>query len=238
MAKIPAYKQMYTSLKKDIKDGKYKPGTFLPTEAEMEAEYGVSRTTVRKAISLLANEGYLSVTQGRGTEVRDISTSQRLNKITSITATLKQRGYKVTTQGFAVEKITAPDYVREQLALKEGEQTWHIQRVQSADGKPICIIENYLAASQLPDFSLTESECISLYTYLENNCGIILKDAVERITAVSASFTQSQILRVPVNTPLLHSKRITCTEQGALEYSSLYVIAERYEYQIYQSGRA
>lgn len=238
MARIPAYRQLYISLKKDIKDGRYTPGSFLPTESEMEAEYGVSRTTVRKAVSLLANEGYLSVTQGRGTEVRDISTSQRLNKISSLTATLKQKGYRVTTQGFAVEKITAPDYVREQLALKEDEQTWHIQRVQNADGKPICIIENFLVANFLPDFALAESECVSLYAYLENNCGIILKDAVERITAVSASFTQSQILRVPVNAPLLHSKRITYTEQGAFEYSSLYVIAERYEYEIYQSGRA
>lgn len=238
MARIPAYRQMYISLKKDIKEGRYTPGSFLPTESEMETEYGVSRTTVRKAISLLANEGYLSVTQGRGTEVRDISTSQHLNKITSITATLKQRGYKVTTQGLAVEKITAPDFIKEILSLKEGEQAYHIQRVQSADGKPICIIENYLAVNMVPDFALKASDCVSLYTYLENDCGIILKDAVERITAVSASFTQSQILRVPVNTPLLHSKRITYTEQGALEYSSLYVIAERYEYQIYQSGRA
>ena len=105
MAKIPAYRQLYTSLKKEIKEGRYKPGTFLPTESEMEAEYGVSRTTVRRAISLLTNEGYLSVTQGRGTEVQDISTSQRLNKITSFTETLRQRGYRVTTQGLALEKI-------------------------------------------------------------------------------------------------------------------------------------
>lgn len=36
MAKIPAYKQMYASLKKDIQEGKYVPGSFLPTEAELE----------------------------------------------------------------------------------------------------------------------------------------------------------------------------------------------------------
>ncbi len=159
MAKIPAYKQMYTSLKKDIKDGKYKPGTFLPTEAEMEAEYGVSRTTVRKAISLLTNEGYLSVTQGRGTEVQDISTSQHLNKITSFTETLRQRRHRVTTQGLALEKIPAPSFIRDILSLKEGDFVYHIQRVQCADGKPICIIENYLAANLVPDFTLTEREC-------------------------------------------------------------------------------
>ena len=100
MARIPAYKQMYTSLKKDIKEGKYKPGTFLPTESEMETAYHVSRTTVRKAIGLLTNEGYLSVTQGRGTQVQDISTSQRLNKITSFTETLVWLLYNHAVSGF------------------------------------------------------------------------------------------------------------------------------------------
>ena len=237
MARIPAYKQMYISLKPDIKEGRYVPGSFLPTESEMEAKYGVSRTTVRRAIGMLEQEGYLSVTQGRGTEVQDISTSQHLNQITSFTETLRRRGYHVTTQGFAMEKIPAPAFVREIFPLKNGDLVYHIQRVQCADGKPVCILENYLMADLVPGFSMAESDCVSLYACLENQYGIILKNAVEHISAVSASFTQSQILRVPVNAPLLHSKRITYTEQGPFEYSSLYVVAERYEYQIYLSGR-
>lgn len=238
MARIPAYKQMYSSLKKDIQEGRYMPGSFLPTESEMEEIYGVSRTTVRRAIGILTSEGYLSVTQGRGTEVQDISTSQHLNKITSFTETLRQRGYQVTTQGLAQEKLPVPDHIRDALSLREGELVYHIQRVQCADGKPVCVMEDYLAVNQVPDFVLKESGCVSVYACLEKDYGILLKDAVEHISAVSASFTQSQILRIPVGAPLLHSKRIANTEHGALIYSSLYVVAERYEYQIYQVGRA
>lgn len=238
MAKIPAYKRMYSSLKKDIQEGRYMPGAFLPTESEMESIYGVSRTTVRRAIGILTNEGYLSVTQGRGTQVQDISTSQHLNKITSFTETLRQRGYQVSTQGLAQEKVAAPEFIRDALSLKEGDQVYHIQRVQCADGKPVCMMEDYLAANQVPGFVLRESGCVSVYACLEEDYGILLKDAVEHISAVSASFTQSQILRVPVGAPLLHSRRIANTEHGALICSSLYVVAERYEYQIYQVGRA
>ena len=238
MAKIPAYRQMYTSLKKDIREGRYMPGSFLPTESEMETIYGVSRTTVRRAIGMLTNEGYLSVTQGRGTEVQDVSTSQHLNKITSFTETLRQKGYQVSTQGLAQEKMPASDYIREVLSLKEGDMVYHIQRVQCADGKPVCMMEDYVAAVQVPDFFVKESACVSVYACLENEYGLFLKDAVEHISAVSASFTQSQILRTSVGAPLLHSRRIANTEHGALIYSSLYVLAERYEYQIYQIGRA
>lgn len=240
MARIPAYKQLYTDLKQSIKNGKYKPGTFLPTESEMCEEYQVSRTTVRKAISMLTNEGYLSVTQGRGTQVQDISTSQHLNTITSLTETLKQRGYKVTTQGLACEKIPAPPFIREIFSLNEGSYVYHIQRVQCADGRPICIIENYLIADMIPNFVLPEksNDNVSLYECLEKEYGIILKDAIEHISAVGASFLEAQILGIPTNAPLLHSTRITYTDHGPFEYASTHIISDRYEYQIYLSGRS
>lgn len=239
MAKIPAYKQMYVSLKKDIQEGRYASGSFLPTESELEKLYGVSRTTVRRAIGMLTNEGYLSVTQGRGTQVQEISTSQYLNKISSFTETLRKRGYRVSTQGLHLEKIPAPDHIRDILSLKEGELVYHVQRVQCADDRPVCIMEDYVAADQVPGFALKgNGECISVYACLEQEYGLFLKEAIEHISAVGASFTQSQILRIPVGAPLLHSRRTASAEHGALIYSSLYVIAERYEYQIYQAGRA
>lgn len=237
MARIPAYRKMYTSLKKDIKEGRYKPGAYLPTESEMEEKYAVSRTTVRRAIGILVSEGYLSVTQGRGTIVLEASTSQHLNKISSFTETLRRRGYEVATQGFAVEKVPAPEYVRAALALKDKDMVYHVQRVQCADGKPVCIMEDYVAANQLPGFDLKESGCVSIYACLENDYGMVLKNAVERISAAGASFTQSQILKIPMGAPLLHSRRVANTDHGPLVYSSLYVVAEHYEYQIYQEGR-
>ena len=88
-----------------------------------------------------------------------------------------------------------------------------------------------------PNFTLPESDCVSLYACLENDYGIILKDAVENISAVSATFIESQILHVPVNSPLLQSKRITYTYREPFEYALSRVVADRYEYQIYLSGR-
>jgi len=82
--------------KKKIKEGYYLPGVLLPTEQELEQQYSVSRTTIRKTIGLLTNEGYLRVKQGRGTEVLDFSTTQKLNHITSVTETLVEKGYDVS----------------------------------------------------------------------------------------------------------------------------------------------
>lgn len=237
MAKIPAYRQLYAELKSDIKNGKYPPGIFLPTESELEQIFGVSRTTVRRAVSMLTAEGYLSVKQGRGTEVQEVSTAQRLNTISSFTETIKRRGYTVTTQGLSVEQIPAPKYICDIFSLRTSEPVHHIQRVQCADGQPICIIENYLLVSMFPDLQLNEKHFVSLYEHLEEHYGVILKEATETITAVAASFTESQILRVPTNTPLLLSKRVTCSDRGPFEYAIIKVLADRYEYQIFLSGR-
>ena len=57
MAKIPAYRTMYTELKQRIQNGTYPADSFLPTEPELGKMFDVSRTTVRKAVGILIAEG-------------------------------------------------------------------------------------------------------------------------------------------------------------------------------------
>lgn len=56
-------------LQKEITEGKLKEGDKLPIEPELMKIFGVGRSTIREAIKMLLNRGYLSVQQGRGTFV-------------------------------------------------------------------------------------------------------------------------------------------------------------------------
>lgn len=98
MTNKPIYIKIYDKLKSAIKGGTYPPGSFLPTEQELETLYQVSRTTIRRAVKLLSDEGILSVRQGCGTMVMDIRTTQNYNQVTSVTESLRKRGYDVTTE--------------------------------------------------------------------------------------------------------------------------------------------
>ena len=89
MTNKPIYIKIYDKLKSAIKGGTYPPGSFLPTEQELETLYQVSRTTIRKAVKLLSDEGILSVRQGCGTMVMDIRTTQNYNQVTSVTESLR-----------------------------------------------------------------------------------------------------------------------------------------------------
>lgn len=237
MGRMPAYKTVYFSLKRGIQEGNYKAGTLLPPEPELEKQFGVSRTTVRKAISLLTAEGYLDVKQGRGTLVLDTTTTQRLNSITSITETLMKRGYEVTTQGVCIERVPASHSVAAALDIPEGTRVYMIQRVQCADGMPIAIIKNFLRTHELPDLEMREGNFVGLYNMLEREYNIILASAMENISAIAADFTEAQILRIPIGSPLLFVRRIAYTEHGPFECAFIKLVADKYEYSVYLEGR-
>lgn len=237
MAGIPAYKKVYLELKKSIRNGKYTPGTLLPPEPELEQMFSVSRTTVRKAISMLAADGYLNVQQGRGTEVVDVTSTQKLNTITSITETLTQKGYTVTTQGMCIDRIPAPEDVAAALEIPVNTQVFRVQRVQCANLIPISIMTNYLLPQAVPDLDQYTNQFTSLYAFLEKKYNTIFTEAIEHIYAMAADFNESQILKIPFGSPLLCSKRISHNPQGPFEYAVIKLVAEKYEYSVYLKGR-
>lgn len=60
-------------LRRKIQDGTYKPGDRIPTEGELCAEHGVSRTVVREAVASLRADGLLRSRQGIGVFVNKAS---------------------------------------------------------------------------------------------------------------------------------------------------------------------
>jgi GntR family transcriptional regulator len=66
---VPLYYQLQEVLKEDIDGGNWQPGEILPSEAELEAQFGVSRTVIRKALDVLAADGQVVRQKGRGTVV-------------------------------------------------------------------------------------------------------------------------------------------------------------------------
>ena len=63
---MPLYLQLKNQIKKEIRTGLLKAGDKLPSEAQLQKEYGMSRVTVRNAMEELAAEGYIIKVQGKG----------------------------------------------------------------------------------------------------------------------------------------------------------------------------
>src|SRR5690606_7098520 len=89
---IPLYHQVMTSLLAEIEAGRLAPGDQLPAEDRLSARFGVSRITVRHALRELADHGYITRRQGRGTFVRNRALEQGPRALTSFTDEMRRYG--------------------------------------------------------------------------------------------------------------------------------------------------
>lgn len=230
--KVPLYQEVYQKIKNLIRTGEYEVGEFLPAEGELEEQYGVSRTTIRKVINMLDSEGYVEVKQGRGTRVLDYNSSQQLNMITSITETLRQRGMDVRAKAVYIECIAAGAKIADRLHMDKDDEVYKVQRVIQADGIPISIMENYIKVEKAPGLNTKFQAEYSLYRFLEEEYDLRVEQARDIISAKSAEFSESQILNVRTGAALLTLRRVTYMQGRPLTYDRITIRADKYQFEI------
>jgi GntR family transcriptional regulator len=235
--KNPIYQDVYFKLRKLITTGEYMAGDFLPTEDQLEDIYGVSRTTIRKAVEMLAIDGYIEVKQGRGTRVLDYQYTQNLNRVTSVSDTLRQKGYEVTIKGIYIDRIEASVHIAEKLGVKEKAGLYRVQRVLSADTVPTAILMNYLSVDVVPNLDEKTKKISRLYKFLEFEYDIFIDSCEDTIFAKNADFVESQMLNIKAGSALLEIHRITYQTGKPITYDISTLRADRYQFEVKTSGR-
>ncbi|MER7478637.1 GntR family transcriptional regulator [Streptomyces sp. NPDC126510] len=129
MSKQPKYQQVADALRREIDKGLYKPGSRLPSEAELAARFEASRNTVRSGLGLLVSQGLITSSQGLGYEVRKHEIFE-LNASRFENLTFPQNGDAYSTdvtnagrqphQTFRVEMTTTPEDVAQRLKVEAG----------------------------------------------------------------------------------------------------------------------
>jgi GntR family transcriptional regulator len=233
----PLYQEIFLKIKKLINDGEYEINNFLPTEAKLQEIFGASRTTIRKAIKLLSDGGYVEVRQGCGIKVLDFSYTQNLNFVTSVTETLRKKGYDVMTKSIFIDVIQANEQYAKRLDVEVGKDLFRIQRVQNANNVPIAKMENYINVDLAPGLERTVRKTFSLYKTLENDYNIHIDSAKDTIAAKTADFTEAQLLDIQIGSALLVIRRIEMSAGKPVAYSKTIVRADRYQLEITTSGR-
>ena len=105
------------------------PGTPVPPERTLAAEFDTSRTTVRQALQELVVEGRLERIQGKGTFVAKPKVSQAL-QLTSYTEDMRAQGLEPTSQLLDIGYITADDRLAELLDITAGGRVLRIERLR------------------------------------------------------------------------------------------------------------
>lgn len=228
----PLYTKVKEDLERKILKGVYRVGDFIPSEQELENYYRVSRTTIRKAVTLLIDEGYLSIVRGRGTRVAPSKLKSKGSELMSFTELMKRQNMHPGVQDLRIRRTRPSDEVAQALELNPWDEVVEIYRVRTADGEPITINVSYLPYQLLEGHDLTQlGSGQSLYRVLEEEFRVVVSTTEDTIGAVKASQRQADILQINRNDPLLTIKRVAYdSDNRIIEYSSIVIRADRYKH--------
>lgn len=188
------YYKLKEYLKEEILMGRIKPGEQIPSESTLAEMFSISRHTVRKAISMLINEGYLQSEHGRGTYCLDRSKKRSDSRIIGVVTTyiseyifpkviqgidsvLSKNGYSI------ILKNTNNDTVKERSCLEDmlerNVEGLIIEPTKSALFSPNLELYNALDKHNIPYVFIH-----GYYQKLEDKPRVILDDAAGMYAAV------------------------------------------------------
>jgi len=205
----PLSEQVYERLLEDIENGKYAPDTKIPSEHELQELYGVSRSTIREALSQLVAAGLLRRQQGIGTFVQAPHIFESIGTITSLAEEIRKRGMVPDARILRCELVEPPRHVLVRLGLTAAESVFVLERLRQADGLRVALSIDYVPRSIAPTFCEEDLVDQSLYRGLEQHYGIQLKSAEEEVEAVIPARREARLLDMPPRTPVLFLRRVT-----------------------------
>jgi len=227
--KIPHHKRLYEILRKHIVEGVYREGDLLPSENELCQLYGVTRPTVRQSLSNLANDGYISRHQGKGSIVHHLPREIGILSVSGTTSAVGDRNLKTR---IIVKPVIIPwkeDFMFPLSDLEKESGCVYMERLRLLDDIPIFYDISYIANINLPRITSRKFENKSLFRILRDHYQIDIKGGEQRIRAIPALTRLSRYLQMKKGDPVLHLERkMETNNPGLFLYSSIFCNTEKY----------
>ena len=224
----PVYARIALQLERWIRYGRVSPGDSIPPENELARHLGVSRGTIRKSLSVLAEQGLIQRQRGRGTRVTPQFLEQQLAHVTSFGDEMRSQGLMPLTELLSLELGVPPPRVQKMLGDGYG-KAWKIERRRSVDGLPIAVEVAHVPSNLLDYDAVKRAGKASIYqTFRENGFEIA---EVEQVIESSRLDTRTAILlSLQRGAPCFKLTRVTICEAGRV----LEVVESRYRGDVYR----
>lgn len=202
-------------LRELIDHGDLVPGDRLPREDQFAAMLGISRMTLRQALSTLEAHGTLERKTGRagGTFVREPRIDCDLTGLAGFTEQMRRAHLRAGARVVSAETVEANATVARALGVRRGGAVHEIVRVRTARREPIALERSYFPFDPFPDL-LSHRLTGSLYGLLERVYGLGPTHAVEALEPVIARPHEAALLRMEASTPLMLIERTAFTTAG------------------------
>jgi GntR family transcriptional regulator len=224
-------------LRTRILAGEWRPGERLPSEPELARRRTVSRSSMRAAITVLEEDGYVSRRHGSGTYVSHRpALPNDLGRNFGVSSMIARSGMQPGTVEEEVGAMPAPAAVAEALGVEEGAIVSSLRRVRTADGRRVVDVSDWCRTDHISPEELAELGEGSIYAALAER-GLAVDHGVAELTPSNAYGEVARRLDVPGGTLLITIDQVDSTAGGvAVLVSTEHHVADAFTFTLLRRG--
>ncbi len=228
---LPLFAQIEANLRQRILSNQLVAGNKLPSEAELEVEFGVSRITVRQALAALHTSGLIEKVNGRGSFVTRPTDAPDLGPLTGFYEHMRSQGHTTHGRTISVRQVRATAGPAKALCVAVGTPLSAVTTLRFVDNKPLAMGVIYGAPALMKAMLREDIEINDAMSLLESRLGYRLKTMHVESSAVLAGKSRAQHLNISATAPVL---RIRFTPHDASDqpvlYSEMYFRGDSFHY--------
>jgi GntR family transcriptional regulator len=226
---VPLHIQLADLIRNQVQRKELLPNNRLPSERELCDRYLISRITVRKALSTLAQEGLLHSAAGKGTFVTEPAFNEELRPLSSFSQDLQRRGLEAFSRVLEASILPADDHLSSELNIPRGAEVVRMLRLRLANLLPIAVQLTHLPHHLCPGLLNIDFSDRSLYDVLRQQYHLSLTHSDTVIMAALAQPQEAALLELKRPAAVLISEQTTYLESGAvIEITRSVFHADRY----------
>ncbi len=204
----PLYARIQEYIAERILSGKLAPDTKIQSERDFSDDLGVSRMTVRRAITELVNEGLLERKHGSGTYVARPKITYESLELANYVLAMQRRNSAVASQLLEFGQVIASRRLAESLQIEIGAPIYRVAMLRFANRVPVILERVFVPCARCPELEEWDMEKNSLQDLLTDAYHIQTGRISQTVEAVVAVDTVAQQLRVEEGFPLLMLSRV------------------------------
>lgn len=201
----PQYRTLAANLREAIARGMFEDGR-LPSEESLASQYGVSRGTVRQALSVLRTNGLVTSRRGTPRVILGTARTQSFYELMSFTAWARAIGEEPGGRTIAIHHRLAETSELEQLHLASGAMVYCILRVRTLGRLPV-MVERTCYPEPIGKLLLDVAANAASHMDPLVDDGLIFSDIEHSIDIVAADAEDARLLECPVGTSLMRERR-------------------------------
>ncbi|MGH3487455.1 MAG: GntR family transcriptional regulator [Actinopolymorphaceae bacterium] len=229
-ALVPLHERVRQQLAGDVGAGIYPRGTRLPSERDLCTRLNVSRVTLRRALTQLADDGLLAPSHGRGWYVAVEPVGEPANVLLSFSAMARAQRLTPSSKVLAQQIRPADLDEAQQLGVAPGAEVLDLRRLRMLDDLPVALDRSRVPVATAPGLAAHDFSRGSLYAAL-TEAGVTPQRADYSVEAVPADAEQARLLDLEPGQPLLSTRQVTFAADGrVIELGGIIYRGDRYRF--------